>query len=70
MTIRDDRDEAKPRMCLRCRLPFLSEHAGNRICTHCLQQPVANCGLRRVSLDIESLTSEKSINDDIVRQTE
>ncbi len=63
---RDDRDEAKPRRCLRCSEMFLSEHAGNRICPPCALKPVSLDGMRRVSLDLDSITSERTIDDNII----
>ena len=67
---KDDRDEMKPRRCLRCSEMFLSEHAGNRICLSCSLKPPSPEGLRRVSLDIDSITSERTIDDDITWQAE
>ena len=34
----DDRGETKPRSCLKCRVPFRSEGASNRICRGCIAQ--------------------------------
>lgn len=69
-SFRDDRDEMKPRRCLRCLEMFSSEHAGNRICPSCASTPVLPEGLRRVSLDIDSITSKRTIDDDITWQAE
>ncbi len=31
--------EAKPRLCLKCRKPFVSTWPGNRVCQRCKSEP-------------------------------
>lgn len=56
--IRDDRDEEKPRRCLRCSEMFLSKHAGNRICPECTSKPVPNFPITRTGVEDQSVESD------------
>lgn len=55
----DDREQEKPRRCLRCLKMFLSANAGNRMCPACTSKPPVPFALDQVIVELDSIPSRR-----------